>query len=125
MTASKLFVGFSIARLISRALTAACLLLVIVAIAPKIQSQAQSERKILTRVQPKYPEYLRDHEIGGSVRLSVVVTPNGNVKSVTPVGGNPILVDAAVNAVKQWKYAPSETTETLEVRLDFVPNKTH
>lgn len=125
MTAINLFVGFSIARSTARALAPLCLLLAIVAIAPTIHSQEQSERKIITRVQPKYPEYLREHEIGGSVRLTVVVTPNGNVKSVTPVGGNPILVDAAINAVKQWKYAPSENTETLEVRLDFNPNKTN
>lgn len=123
MTATKVFVGFSIARSTARALASLCLLLAFVAIAPRSHSQEKSERKIITRVQPKYPEYLREHEIGGSVRLTVVVTPNGNVKSVTPIGGNPILVDAAITAVKQWKYAPSETTDTLEVRLDFAPNK--
>lgn len=53
--------------------------------------------------------------------MSVVVTPAGNVKSVTPIGGNPILVDAATEAVKQWKYASGESTETFEVKLDFVP----
>jgi len=74
-------------------------------------------------VTPKYPEYLKNHEIGGVVRLTVVVTANGNVKSVSPVGGNPILVDAAMDAVKQWKYAPSEASDTFEVKLDFVPRQ--
>lgn len=50
-----------------------------------------------------------------------MVTPAGNVKAVTPVGGNPILVDAATDAVKQWKYAPADNTDTFEVKLDFVP----
>ena len=55
--------------------------------------------------------------------MTVVVTANGNVKSVSPVGGNPILVDAAMDAVKQWKYAPSEASDTFEVKLDFVPRQ--
>jgi membrane protein involved in colicin uptake len=57
------------------------------------------------------------------VRLMVVVTPNGTVKSVSPVGGNPILVDAATDAVKQWKYAPSDSSDTFEVKLDFIPRQ--
>ncbi len=90
-------------------------------LAPRVRAEDPGARKLITRVAPKYPEYLRTHEIGGTVRLSVVVTPAGNVKSVTPIGGNPILVDAATEAVKQWKYASGESTETFEVKLDFVP----
>jgi len=91
--------------------------------APSLHAQAGNERKLLTRVQPKYPEYLRIHEIGGAVKLMVEITPKGTVKSVTPVGGNPILVDAAIEAVKQWKYVPSESTNTQEVKIDFVPRQ--
>lgn len=88
-----------------------------------LRAQEQSARKLLTRVQPKYPEYLQTHEIGGTVRLNVTVTPSGNVKSIAPIGGNPILVDAAMDAVKQWKYAPSESSDTFEVKLEFNPRK--
>jgi TonB family protein len=80
-------------------------------------------RKLVTHVAPKYPEYLKEHEIGGVVRMTVVVTPNGNVKTVIPIGGNPILLDAAMDAVKQWKYSPAEATDSFEVKLDFVPHK--
>jgi TonB family protein len=90
-------------------------------LAPRVRAEDPAPRKLITRVSPKYPEYLKTHEIGGVVRLTIVVTPAGNVKTVTPVGGNPILVDAATDAVKQWKYAPSENTDTFEVKLDFVP----
>ena len=101
-----------------------CLALAIATgIVASLQAQDATPRQVLHRVEPKYPDYLKAHEIGGAVRLTVVVTPNGNVKSVTPVGGNPILVDAAIDAVKQWKYAPSETTDTFEVKLNFVPHK--
>jgi len=90
-------------------------------LAPRVRAEDPAPRKLVTRVAPKYPEYLKTHEIGGVVRLSIVVTPAGNVKAVTPVGGNPILVDAASDAVKLWKYAPAENTDTFEVKLDFVP----
>ena len=88
-----------------------------------LHAQDVPERKLVTRVPPKYPEDLRRHDIGGTVRLMVIVTPTGNVKTVTPIGGNPILVEAASNAVKQWKYASSENTDTFEVKVDFVPRQ--
>ena len=99
---------------ISLAATAAIL-------APRVRAEDPVPRRLITRVSPKYPEYLKTHEIGGVVRLTIVVSPAGNVKSITPVGGNPILVDAASDAVKQWKYAPADNTDTFEVKLDFVP----
>lgn len=82
---------------------------------------AAAPRKVITRLTPFYPEFLKERNIGGVVRLSVVVTPSGSVKSVTPIGGNPILVDSAIESVKRWKYAPGENTDTLEVKIDFLP----
>jgi TonB family protein len=84
---------------------------------------APSVRKVVYKVAPKYPRELRQNEIGGIVRLSVVINPNGSVSKVTPVGGNPVLVDAATQAVKQWKYAPSDHLTTTEIQLDFVPRQ--
>jgi len=57
------------------------------------------------------------------VRLSISISPNGSVAKITPVGGNPILVDAATQAVKQWKYVPSDRSTTTEVQLDFIPHQ--
>jgi len=74
-------------------------------------------------VAPKYPRELRQNEIGGIVRLSVVINPNGSVSKVTPVGGNPVLVDAATQAVKQWKYVAGDHPTTIEVQLDFIPSQ--
>jgi TonB family protein len=103
-------------------LTITCLLLAATTL-PALHGQTPNDRKVLVRVQPKYPEYLRIHEIGGAVRLLVEITPHGTVKSVTPVGGNPILVEAATDAVKQWKYEPADTTNKVEVKIDFVPGQ--
>src|SRR5208282_1544783 len=63
------------------------------------------ERALLVRVEPEYPETLRQLRIGGTVRLRVTVSPQGHAESITLLGGNPILGEAAIRAVKQWVYA--------------------
>ena len=84
---------------------------------------APTVRKVVYKVTPKYPRELKQNEIGGVVRLSVSVSPNGSVAKITPVGGNPVLVDAATQAVKQWQYAPSDRPTTTEVQLEFIPHQ--
>ena len=98
-------------------------LLLAVSTSPLRAQTAPNLRKLVYKVAPKYPRELKQNEIGGVVRLSVSISPNGSVAKVTPVGGNPVLVDAATQAVKQWKYAPADRPTTTEVQLDFVPNQ--
>lgn len=99
------------------------LLFLLAASIPAVQSQnAPNLRKLVYKVAPKYPPELRQNEIGGIVRLAVVINPNGSVAKISPVGGNPVLVDAATVAVKQWKYAASDHQTTTEVQLDFIPH---
>jgi TonB family protein len=82
-----------------------------------------SERKVITRVEPKYPPTLERLYIGGVVRLEVDIAANGSVESAQLIGGNPILGQAAIAAVKQWKYTPARTkTRTVE-RLEFDPHQ--
>jgi TonB family protein len=80
-------------------------------------------RRLVYKVAPKYPRELKQNEIGGIVRLSISINPNGSVGKVMPIGGNPVLVDAATLAVKQWKYVPSDHPTTTEVQLDFIPHQ--
>ncbi len=80
-------------------------------------------RKLVYKVAPKYPRELKQNEIGGIVRLSISINPNGSVGKVTPIGGNPVLVDAAILAVKQWKYVPADHPTTTDVQLDFIPHQ--
>jgi protein TonB len=57
--------------------------------------------------------------VSGAVKLELIVGANGQVKSVKPLGGHPLLIDAAQNAVKQWRYEPgSEGTEVVEIRFN-------
>ena len=76
-------------------------------------------RKVITYVKPAYPPLLKDMHIEGQVRLTAVVLPNGSVAAVQVHGGNPILVENAVKAVKTWKYAPGPTQTEEDILLDF------
>jgi TonB family protein len=82
--------------------------------------QSESTRKVVNRVVPQYPALARPMNLKGLVRVEAVVAANGTVKSVDAKGGHPVLVQAAQNAIRQWKYEPSphETKETIEVRFN-------
>ncbi|HME34919.1 MAG TPA: energy transducer TonB [Candidatus Sulfotelmatobacter sp.] len=81
---------------------------------------AHSERKVASRVAPNYPELARKMHIHGVVRVETQVRANGSVKSTHVLGGNPVLVDAAVDAIGKWKFepGPSETTEVVQLTFE-------
>jgi TonB family protein len=83
------------------------------------QKSAKSGRKVITRVEPTYPLILKTKHIEGQVRLHAVVLANGNVAAIEVRGGNPILVENAIAAVKAWKFAPAATQTDEEIVLDF------
>ena len=79
-------------------------------------------RKVLKTVAAQYPSVLKRRGIGGTVKLKVQVNPNGTVKDAQVLGGNPILADCAVKAVKQWVFVSSEKEESIEISVGFDPN---
>jgi len=82
-----------------------------------------NDRKVLSRVDPDYPDALKKLYIGGVVRVEVEVSANGTVKNTKLLGGSPILGQSTMKAIKQWKYAPAAADETLTVRVEFDPHK--
>ncbi|SRR5579862_3074037 len=82
-----------------------------------------SDRKVISRVEPEYPDQLKKLYIGGVVRVEVQVAPNGTVRNVKLLGGNPILGQSTMKAVKTWKYAPAAAEETMTVKWEFDPHK--
>lgn len=85
------------------------------------QEPPETARKIITKVVPVYPELANKMQIRGTVRVEAVVAPNGKVKFTQVLGGSPVLVKAAVDAIEKWKWgpAPQETKELIE--LNFHP----
>jgi TonB family protein len=80
---------------------------------------SNSERKIASRVAPSYPELAKKMHIRGIVRVEAVVRPNGTVKSTRVLGGNPVLVESAQDAVGKWKFEASQSETTEIVQLAF------
>ncbi len=87
-----------------------------------VLSQNGGERKVVTRVEPEYPDTLKRLYIGGVVRVEVSVSSNGTVQTTELLGGNPILGQSAMKAIKQWKYEAG-TKEKLIVQLEFDPHR--
>src|SRR5450755_748485 len=84
--------------------------------------QEELTRKVKTRIAPAYPELARHLNLSGVVKIRITVAPNGTVKDVTLVGGHPLLANAALDAVKKWRYeaAPQESSGTIAIY--FAPN---
>lgn len=80
---------------------------------------SSSDRKIASRTAPVYPDLAKKMHIHGVVRVEATVRPNGSVKSTRVLGGNPVLIEAAQDAVTKWKFEPSQGETTEVVQLSF------
>ena len=92
------------------------LLVGVLSIGPLAFPQEQSKRKVKQRVVPVYPELAKRMRFTGKVKIEVVIATDGHVKSTRAIGGHPVLVNSAVEALKKWRFQPGneETTEVLE-----------
>ena len=96
-------------------------LLAILSLSTSASAQAKVVRKLVYKENPGYPLTLREAHIGGVVRLEIVISPKGNVDSVSPLGGNPVLVEASSAAVRKWKYVAAENETKTQVEFTFDP----
>jgi TonB family protein len=76
----------------------------------------ESKRKVRTKANPTYPELAKRLGISGKVRIEVVIGTDGKVKNSRAVGGHPLLVQASMDCVREWRFepAPEETTQVIE-----------
>jgi protein TonB len=63
--------------------------------------------RLIKRVEPEYPVLARASRIKGAVRLEAILTEEGKVSNLKLMSGHPLLVDAAMNAARQWQYEPT------------------
>lgn len=82
---------------------------------------------LLTRVQPVYPPLARQTRVSGTVRLRVTIGKDGAVQQLEVLSGHPLLVQSAMDAVKQWRYkptllngAPVEVDTEIDVNFSLV-----
>jgi len=104
------------------ALAASCLWIVLT-FGISASGQAKTTRKLVYKENPGYPLTLREAHIGGVVRLEIVISAKGSVDTVTPLGGNPVLVEASSAAVRKWKYVAADTETKTQVEFTFDPKR--
>jgi len=80
------------------------------------------DRKVLKRVQPVYPELAKRMHVGGVVRISATVAPDGTVSEVKTISGSKLLSVAAEDAVKKWKFVAGEKQSTVDIDINFEPD---
>ncbi len=69
-------------------------------------SQGVTKGLLIHRVEPSYPPLARAARVQGEVILSAVISVTGEIENLQLVSGHPMLVPAAISAVKQWRYKP-------------------
>lgn len=69
-------------------------------------SQGVTRGLLIKRVEPSYPPLARAARVQGEVVLTAVISVNGDIENLQLVSGHPMLVPAAITAVKQWRYKP-------------------
>jgi protein TonB len=82
-------------------------------------STDEGKRKIKNKANPSYPELARRMNVTGKVKIEVVITPDGRVKTTRVIGGHPLLVQACQDAVKEWKFVAASEESTQIVECDF------
>jgi TonB family protein len=89
-------------------------------------SPAAAENSLIHRVEPDYPEEARNRQLQGAVVLDIHIGQDGTVQETKVVSGEPLLADAAMAAVRQWRFQPRsvdgepvemQTRVTLNFRL--------
>jgi TonB family protein len=102
------------------ALSIAVTVTLLVRLQAQSNSAPASGRAVTSRSAPAYPELAKKMHIHGTVKVEAGVRPNGTVKSTRILGGNPVLIEAASDAVKLWKFAPgpAETTEVIQLTFE-------
>ena len=79
-----------------------------------------ADRKIERRVQPIYPELAKWMHIGGVVQVAATIAADGTVTEAKSVSGNKMLAPTAEEAIKKWKFAPSDAPSVENI--DFEVN---
>ena len=74
---------------------------------PMIVPPCIQQRRLIYRVSPVYPKLAKQAHIQGTVKLAALIDEDGVVARLKLISGHPLLVKAAFDAAKQWRYLPS------------------
>jgi periplasmic protein TonB len=81
------------------------------------------EGNLVRRVQPVYPPLARTAHVQGAVVLAAIISKDGMIEDLRLLSGHPMLVQAAIDAVKQWRYKPYILNgDAIEVETQITVN---
>ncbi len=90
---------------------------------PKGRAQEEStdvsKRKVRTKVAPEYPALARQMNVTGKVKIETTIAADGHVMGTKVIGGSPLLVNAALDAVKKWRFEPASKDTTEDIEFEF------
>lgn len=89
--------------------------------AQQTRGSEELARRAKAKTQPTYPDLARKMNITGTVRVEVVVAPNGTVKDARVVGGHPVLASAALDAARKWRFEAAALESTGIIEFKFEP----
>jgi protein TonB len=83
-------------------------------------SEGLIEAQLISRIEPQYPTLARLTKTEGTVRLHAIISRDGRITSLDVISGHPLLVQAALDAVRQWRYRPTMLNgEPVEVETSI------
>ena len=85
-------------------------------------AQGEITRRVKSKVEAVYPALARKMNLAGTVKVAVVVAPNGTVKEAKVVGGHPVLANAALDAIRKWRFEPAAGESSGIVDFKFEPH---
>jgi protein TonB len=74
---------------------------------PRIGGQVEPAQ-LLKQVVPVYPSMARSARVQGVVTVDAIIQPSGKLTDMKVVDGHPLLIDAALEALRQWRYRPAK-----------------
>ncbi|HKV04957.1 MAG TPA: energy transducer TonB [Candidatus Acidoferrales bacterium] len=86
---------------------------------PQDNSAETAKRKVRTKVVPDYPPLAKQMNVTGKVKIEATIAADGHVISTKVVGGSPLLVNSALDALKKWKFEPAAKDSTEIVEFEF------
>jgi len=89
----------------------------------QLKTSTWAEGNLVHKVQPAYPQIARMARIQGPVQLHAIISKDGTIENLVVESGPPMLVAAAINAVRQWRYRPYLLNhEPVEVETEITVN---
>jgi TonB family protein len=113
MNGKKRLLGFGLALILGGSLAAA----------PRLGAQENApdsaKRKVKSKTLPEYPDLARQMNATGKVKIEATISADGKVTNTKVIGGSPLLVGAAMDALKKWRFEPAAKESVEVVEFDF------